>query len=101
MNITFKKVDKENWEGCADLSVSEDQKFFVAPNWYSILQSKFEENIYTLCIYDNETMVGFLMYDIDPDTNRWELSRLMIDKRYQKKRIWKNSYHEIAGRFKD
>ena len=84
MNIILKEVDMENWEECIDLKVSEDQKSFVAPNWYSILESKFGEDIYTLCIYDKEIMVGFLMYDIDPDTNRWELSRLMIDKKYQK-----------------
>lgn len=85
MNITFKEVNKENWEECIDLVVSTEQKSFVAPNWYSILESKFEEELYPICIYDDETMVGFLMYDRDPETDRWELSRLMIDKNHQNK----------------
>lgn len=30
-------------------------------------------------------MVGFLMYDLDPETKRMEMSRLMIDQRFQGK----------------
>ena len=85
MNIIFKEINKENWEECIDLEVSNDQKKFVASNWYSILQAKFGEKLYPLGIYDNETMIGFLMYDFDPETSRWELSRFMIDKKYQRK----------------
>ncbi|MBU5439141.1 GNAT family N-acetyltransferase [Tissierella sp. MSJ-40] len=85
MKLIFKIVDKENWEECVDLRVSEEQKDYVASNWYSILQSKFEEELYPLCIYDGEVMVGFLMYGLDPDTKRIEMSRLMIDQKLQGK----------------
>lgn len=85
MEITLKEVDKENWEECVELNVSEEQNDYVAANWYSILQAKFEEEIYPLCIYDGQVMVGFLMYDLDPDTNRMEMCRLMIDHKYQGK----------------
>ena len=83
INISLVEVSKSNWEECLALSVLERQKDFVAPNYESILISKFEENCYPLCIYNGGTMVGFLMYDIDADTKRWELSRMMIDKRFQ------------------
>ncbi len=91
MDLIFKIVDKENWERCVDLSVSEEQKDYVASNWYSILQSKFEEELYPLCIYDEELMVGFLMYGLDPDTKRMEMCRLMIDQKLQGK-----GYGEMA-----
>lgn len=85
MQILLKEIDKDNWEECADLRVSKEQEVFVATNWYSILQSKFEDECYSYCIYDGEVMVGFLMYDLDPETKRLEMSRLMIDKKFQGK----------------
>lgn len=85
MNIIFKEINRENWEECIDLEVLSEQKEYVATNWYSILESKFEEELYPLCIYDGDAMVGFLMYDLDPETKRIEMSRLMIDKKFQHK----------------
>lgn len=83
MDIALIETNRENWEDCIDLSVSAAQKNFVAPNYESILLSKFEENLYPMCIYNADGMVGFLMYDIDPDTKRWELSRFMIADSHQ------------------
>ena len=85
MNLKFKAVDKQNWEECVKLSVSDKQKNYVAANWYSILQSKFIDELFPLCIYDGEKMVGFLMYGFDPDTKRLEMNRLMIDQKSQGK----------------
>lgn len=85
MNIKLVEVNKDNWNDCIELSVSQEQAAFVAPNYESILLAKFEENCYPMCIYNDDEMIGFLMYDIDPETKRWELSRFMIDKKYQGK----------------
>lgn len=85
MKLLFKEINRENWEECVDLRVSEIQEKFVASNWYSILQAKFEEELFPLCIYDGEVMVGFLMYGLDLDTKRMEMSRLMIDQKFQGK----------------
>lgn len=85
MELTFKEINKENWIDCVNLEVSDEQENFVAPNWFSILQAKFEEECYPLCIYDGEEMVGFLMYDIDLDTKRIGMCRLMFDTKFQGK----------------
>ena len=79
MEIIFREVTRENWEECIGLKVSKEQEDFVAPNYYSILQAKFEEECYPLSIYDGQTMIGFLMYGVDPDTERLEMSRFMMD----------------------
>lgn len=89
MQLIFKEIDRENWEECVGLKVSKEQEKYVASNWESILLAKFEEKIYPLCIYDGEMMVGFLMYDLDPDTKRMEMSRLMIDQKFQGKKYGK------------
>ncbi|MEW8995170.1 GNAT family N-acetyltransferase [Clostridium sp.] len=85
MEIIFKEIDNDNWRECIELSVEENQKCFVASNSYSILESKFEEGCYPLAIYDGETMVGFLMYNLDSDDNSWWMCRLMMDKKHQGK----------------
>lgn len=85
MEILFKEITSDNWEECIDLRVSKEQEDFVAPNYYSILQAKYEDECYPLAIYDGQTMVGFLMYGLDPDTNRLEMTRLMMDKAHQGK----------------
>lgn len=85
MNIIFKEVTKKNWEECYGLKVSKEQENFVAPNSYSLLEANYEEELYPLSIYDGETMVGFIMYDKDEETNRVGMCRLMIDEKHQKK----------------
>ncbi|MGH4123790.1 MAG: GNAT family N-acetyltransferase [Clostridium sp.] len=101
MELTFKKIEKDNWEECVELSVTEKQKDYVAANWYSILQGKFEEEIYPLCIYDGEVMAGFIMYDLDPDTKRMEMSRLMIDQKYQGKGYGKMAVLKLLDLIKE
>ncbi|WP_055667522.1 GNAT family N-acetyltransferase [Desnuesiella massiliensis] len=91
MELIFKDVNKDNWEQCVNLKVSEKQQNYVASNWYSILQAKFEEELYPLCIYHGEVMVGFLMYGLDPDTNRMEMCRLMISENSQGKGYGKSA----------
>ncbi|MFR1709793.1 MAG: GNAT family N-acetyltransferase [Clostridium sp.] len=85
MEISFKEINNDNWRECIKLSVEENQKGFVASNAYSILESKFEEGCYPLAIYDGETMVGFLMYNLDSEDNSWWMCRLMMDKNHQGK----------------
>ncbi|WP_282138701.1 GNAT family N-acetyltransferase [Rossellomorea aquimaris] len=48
-----------------------------------MLQSKYVVDQYPLGIYHQDSMVGFIMYGIDPETSRMEMSRLMIDRKYQ------------------
>jgi len=101
MNIHFVEVTRENWEECIDLSVTDDQEDFVTSNCESILQSKFEDNCFPLCIYNDNKMIGFLMYDIDPETKRWELSRLMIDKEHQRKGYGKQALLLLLKQLKE
>ena len=95
MNIQLLPVTKENWEACIELEVAEKQREFVAPNYYSILQSIYEDNLYPYVIYDEGTLVGFLMYGKDPDTYRFEMCRLMIDKKYQGKGYGKEAIKQL------
>jgi len=89
MNIEFKAIDRSNYNECIELSVGEDQKDFVAPNMFSLVQAAYEVDMYPLGIYQDNAMVGFILYDFDYEINGWSMSRFMIDKAYQNHGIGK------------
>jgi diamine N-acetyltransferase len=83
MTIVLRPITKDNWEEAAGLRVREDQSDFVAPNVWSIAESKFYPALQLMAIVDDDTAVGFLMYGIDPQDGQYWLYRFMIDQRYQ------------------
>ncbi|QNX85993.1 GNAT family N-acetyltransferase [Acinetobacter seifertii] len=86
--INLKDINRENWILCAKLSLHESQNDYVAPNVYSIAESKVEEHYCPRVICFNDEVVGFLMYcvEIDPlDETLFWLFRLMIGKDHQAK----------------
>jgi diamine N-acetyltransferase len=85
MTIVLRPITKDNWEEAAGLQVREDQADFVAPNAWSIAESKFYPALQPMAICDDETMVGFLMYGVDPQDGQYWLYRFMIDRRYQRR----------------
>ncbi|MEA2513624.1 MAG: diamine N-acetyltransferase [Thermomicrobiales bacterium] len=85
MTVVLRPITKDNWEAAAGLRVREDQADFVAPNAWSIAESKFYDALQPMAIYDDETMIGFLMYGLDPEDGQYWLYRLMIDQRYQRR----------------
>lgn len=83
--ILFKEITKENFWDCIELTVAEDQADFVTSNAVSIAQSKVQPECIPLAVYDNDTMVGFIMYCIDEDDGEYWIYRMMIDKNHQSK----------------
>lgn len=85
MNINFREIDKTNYNTCIMLKVAEQQKDYVASNEFSLVQAAYEEDLYPLAIYDDDEMVGFLLYDYDEELEGWSFSRFMIDINHQNK----------------
>lgn len=83
MAVTLRDVTVDNWEGCLDLRVSDRQRHMVASNVYSLAQAKVQPECVPLAVYDDDTLVGFLMYARDRDDGNWWIYRLMIDERFQ------------------
>jgi diamine N-acetyltransferase len=101
MSITLKEITKLNWEECVRLSVQKGQEHFVAPNIYSILQSKYEPDKVPLAIYNEETMVGFLMYGRDPEDGRYWFLRIMIDKNHQRNGYGRSALQQVINLIKN
>jgi diamine N-acetyltransferase len=87
--ITLRDINGDNIYECLDLEVDENQRDFVALNAKSLAEARlFGEIARSFAIYSDETMVGFVMLDLDyfaDGTKVCALWRLMIDKRYQGK----------------
>lgn len=96
MGVTFRELTKMNFKECINLKVRDDQRF-VASNLYSIAQSKIEPEYIPLAIYNDETLVGFIMYTLDLEKRELYLCRLMIDAQYQGKGYGKESLDLIKS----
>lgn len=99
MNIEFKQIDRTNYNECIELSLNEEQKMFVAPNIFSLVQAAYEPNLYPLGIYNDNKMVGFILYDFDDELNGWSMSRFMVDVKYQDQGIGKMALQKFIEFF--
>lgn len=98
--MEFRKIDRSNYWDCMSLVVDDSQQYFVADNKQSLVEAAFEDNLYTLGIFHEETMVGFLMYDYDDTFPGWSMSRFMIGKQYQGNGYGKRAVLEFLAYFK-
>lgn len=91
MAIYLKQVTPNNWYDCTELDVYEEQKGIVAPNYNSIIVSLLFNNWYSRCIYNDDKLIGYILYGIEEETNKTMLLRYMIDKEYQGKGLGKEA----------
>ncbi len=97
MAITLREITEDNFYQCIDLEVTNEQKNFVAPNVYSIAESKIYPEATIKAIYKDEEIVGFMMFGRNnekDDTSPW-LIRFMIDQRYQGKGYGKAAMNKV------
>jgi diamine N-acetyltransferase len=81
--ILLKEITRDNFWDCIELSVAPEQVDFVTSNAVSIAQSRVQPECIPLAVYDDSTMVGFVMYCIDEDDGEYWIYRMMIDQKYQ------------------
>lgn len=98
--MEFRAIDKSNYWECMTLMVDESQVDFVADNKQSLVEAAYEENLYTLGIYHEGMMVGFILYDYDDTIPGWSMSRFMIGKQFQGKGYGKQAVMDFIEYFK-
>ena len=79
--------------------VGEHQKNYVASNMYSLVQASYEDGLYPLGIFNEDEMIGFLLYDYDEELNGWSFSRFMIDIKYQNKGFGRKALEKFLEYF--
>lgn len=98
--MEFRGIDKSNYRDCIALVIDDSQKGFVADNKQSLVEAAYEDGLYTLGIYHEETMVGFILYDYDDSFQGWSMSRFMIGKQFQGKGYGKQAALAFLDYFK-
>ncbi len=84
--IELRPLDRSNWRDCARLKLAPGQEDLVAPNVWSIAESRFEPHYQPRAVLAAGDPVGFLMYCVEtdtPDAELYWLFRFMIDAAHQ------------------
>ncbi len=95
--ITLRPITRENFRACIDLKTTPEQEPFVATNVVSIAQAYVEPAFVPRAIYDDETLVGFLMYGRDAETGADWIFRLMIGAEYQGRGYGRAALQQALG----
>ncbi len=96
MSVTLQPITILNWIQCLRLKVYDAQREYIAPNHVSLLQANHPRAI-ARAIYHDHTLVGFLMVGKFKYQNesRWFISRVLIDKRYQRQGYGRKAMEHI------
>jgi diamine N-acetyltransferase len=81
--VTLREITRDNVRAICRLEVHESQRGFVAPNPISIAEAHVTPTAWMRAIYADETPVGFVMINDDPEKPRYYLWRYMIAGAYQ------------------
>lgn len=94
--IRLEAVNKVTFWEVIKLKVGKEQIDFIESNAQSIAESKYYEYWKPMCIFNDETIIGFTMYGkCEDDSERIWLDRFMIDKEYQGRGLGKKSLKYI------
>lgn len=86
MTIALRAITADNFDDIAELELFEHQRDYLASNTYSIAQASFHPQFQTRAVYDDEAVIGFVMYvapDADDPPGEYRIWRFMIDARRQ------------------
>jgi len=83
--ISLRPITAQNVHDILRLQVSAAQEKFVAPNTYSLAEALFEPKAWYRAVYADETPVGFMMMEEDPEQGKYYLWRFLIDAQHQGK----------------
>ncbi len=76
--VTLREITAETVRAICNLDVAPEQRAYVATNAVSIAQAYFQPRAWFRAVYAAETPVGFVMLDIDPESEEYFLWRFMI-----------------------
>ena len=99
--VTLREITAETVRSITELSVSESQRGFVAPNAISFAQALFAPEAWYRAIYLAEEPAGFVMLEDEslreppPETPQVSVWRFMIDARFQGRGIGRVALQQV------
>ena len=106
MSITLRDITGDNYFQVLELKISPEQEAakFVSPVVRSLADAWYyrDEGItYPKAIYAKEDLVGFIMYDLDPESQQVFIWRFLIDQRYQGKGYGRQTIETVLAMAKE
>lgn len=101
--ISIQELTVKNIYKCINLKLAEDQVERIAPNVYSIAESKVNTNFKPYAIHLDDEVIGFVMTEIDPneiEERKYWIPRFMIDVSYQRKGYGKEAMQQVIDMLK-
>ena len=98
--IHLKPVTLKNIEAVIALKLREEQEGFVLSNVISIAQAYVQPECIPLAIYNDDTIVGFVMYCVDRDDDQYWVYRIMIDEKFQRKGFAREAMVQLLKKIK-
>lgn len=84
--IRFEMITEDNFYQVIGLKVADEERTFVASNVQSLAECwLYRDNgdVFPYAIYAEDSLVGFVLIDVDDDDSTYMIWRLMIDEAYQ------------------
>jgi diamine N-acetyltransferase len=82
--VTLREITGKTVRNVCALAVTEEQRQFVAPVAHSIAEAHFSEYAWFRAVYADDTPVGFVMLQDQPEKPEYYLWRFLMDARYQR-----------------
>jgi diamine N-acetyltransferase len=101
MSVTLKEIDEDNWRECIHLKVREDQKRFVATNKNGLALAYAHKEMNPRGIYNEDILVGFIMYARDPDDGDYYINRFMVEEKHQGKGFGREALKILIQQLKE
>ncbi len=93
--VQLEKIDRQNWEACADLKVCAAQRDLICSNERSLAEAGVLENATALAITLGGAPIGIAVLLIEKDY--LEIHRFMIGCSYQRKGHGREALRQILG----
>lgn len=94
--ITLEPLSERNISAVAALEVAFDQAGFVAPNVFSIAESKVFGYMVPRVLYAGRKAAGFALYGQDPVSERYYIVRLMIGASFQRRGLGREAVRRLV-----
>ncbi len=84
--VELREITKDNLEDVLSLRIAEEQEAYVSSTAHSLAQAYvYKENAFPFAIYEDDTLVGFIMLGYYEERKQYTLWKFLIDKAHQNK----------------
>ena len=97
--VCLREITKENLNAVLELKTTKEQEAYVSTVAHSLAQAwVYRDTAYPFAVYDDDTLVGFVMTGFYEAKQQYTLWKLLIDERYQHRGYGRQAV-ELAKRY--